>query len=378
MGLVRPRHGRLVAGVCAGIGRATNTDPLLWRVLIGVLAIFGIGIALYLGAWLLTPAEGDTASPIESLIGRGQSSTSTGLTVGLVVFTIVCIGALTDNWIVPVVAIVAATVVILTNPRSRNWTGTPAQVPGSEPLTEPVPVTHPTTVTGYQPPFAPHGPYSPALPPVPPIPAKPPKVKRERSRLSRLVMGLILLAMGLLGLADLAGASVPMTAYAAVALLIIGLGLLIGTWLGRARGLIFIGVVLSLLLPILADEDFRDRSAPSMTSVYWVPASINEVSEVYDNRFGDATLDLSNVDFTGKKKVIRVEVGVGYLRVILPENVDVVVHSTVKFGNADVLGHSINGANVENSQSDLGLDGEGGGNLELQLNVRAGNAEVTR
>jgi phage shock protein PspC (stress-responsive transcriptional regulator) len=376
--LVRPRHGRLVAGVCAGIGRATNTDPLLWRVLIGVLAIFGIGIALYAGAWLLTPAEGDTASPIESLIGRGHSSTSAALTIGLVVFTIVCIGALTDNWIVPVVAIVAVTVVILANPRARHWNAAPARVPGPEPQTEPIAVTPPVAATGYQPPFAPHGPYAPAPPPVPPIPAKPPKVKRERSRLGRLVMGLILLAMGVLGLADLAGASVPMTAYAAVALLIIGLGLLLGTWLGRARGLILIGVVLSVALPILADEDFRDRSTPSVSPIYWVPTSVDEVSEVYDNRFGDATLDLSNVDFTGQKKIVRVEVGVGSLRVILPERVDVVVHTTVRLGNADVLGHSLNGANVENSQRDLGTDGEGGGNLELQLTVRAGNAQVTR
>src|SRR6185437_427966 len=30
-GLVRPVHGRMFAGVCAGFGRATNTDPVLWR-----------------------------------------------------------------------------------------------------------------------------------------------------------------------------------------------------------------------------------------------------------------------------------------------------------------------------------------------------------
>src|SRR2546423_2183253 len=30
-GLVRPNRGRVMAGVCAAIGRATNTDPVLWR-----------------------------------------------------------------------------------------------------------------------------------------------------------------------------------------------------------------------------------------------------------------------------------------------------------------------------------------------------------
>ncbi|GAA4688683.1 PspC domain-containing protein [Phytohabitans rumicis] len=76
-GLVRPLKGRYLAGVCAAIGRATNTDPVLWRVLLAVLGFFGgIGILIYLGAWLIIPAEGDSASPVESMLGRGRSSMS--------------------------------------------------------------------------------------------------------------------------------------------------------------------------------------------------------------------------------------------------------------------------------------------------------------
>jgi phage shock protein PspC (stress-responsive transcriptional regulator) len=40
-GLVRPVTGRNFAGVCAAVGRATNTDPILWRVLFAVLTLFG-------------------------------------------------------------------------------------------------------------------------------------------------------------------------------------------------------------------------------------------------------------------------------------------------------------------------------------------------
>ncbi|MGW3612469.1 PspC domain-containing protein, partial [Micromonospora sp. NPDC005163] len=76
-GLVRPREGRYLAGVCAAIGRATNTDPVLWRVLLAVLGFFGgIGILVYVAAWLIIPNEGDTASPVESMLGRGRSSMS--------------------------------------------------------------------------------------------------------------------------------------------------------------------------------------------------------------------------------------------------------------------------------------------------------------
>ncbi|MEV5695805.1 PspC domain-containing protein, partial [Micromonospora globbae] len=76
-GLVRPRDGRYLAGVCAAIGRATNTDPVLWRVLLAVLGFFGgVGILVYIAAWLIIPGEGDSASPIESMLGRGRSSMS--------------------------------------------------------------------------------------------------------------------------------------------------------------------------------------------------------------------------------------------------------------------------------------------------------------
>ncbi|MBM0277480.1 PspC domain-containing protein, partial [Micromonospora tarensis] len=87
-GLVRPREGRYLAGVCAAIGRATNTDPVLWRVLLAVLGFFGgIGILVYVAAWLIIPNEGDTASPIESMLGRGRSSMSpvTVIVLGILV-----------------------------------------------------------------------------------------------------------------------------------------------------------------------------------------------------------------------------------------------------------------------------------------------------
>ena len=43
----------MLAGVCGAFGRATNTDPVLWRVVLVVLTIFGgIGVLAYLVGWL--------------------------------------------------------------------------------------------------------------------------------------------------------------------------------------------------------------------------------------------------------------------------------------------------------------------------------------
>lgn len=375
-GLVRPRHGRYLAGVCAAIGRATNTDPLLWRVLIGVLAVFGVGIIIYLAGWLLTPAEGDTASPVEALLGRGTSSTSTVITLINGVIAVVLLGALTDSWAVAVIGAVALVVAAMAiNPRistPRPATPPPAPVPG--PVTEQV--TPP--VSAYQPPFAPHGPYQPASSiPVPPRIPQLPKLKPEPSRLGRLIFGLVLIALGVMGIVDMAGFDVPGAAYVAAALAVVGVGLIIGAWYGRARGFIFLGLVLSLLLPAVASgPDMAERSRGG--TVLWNPGTPDRVSDHYEHRFGEATLDLTQVDFAGQNKEISADISFGQLRILVPPNVDTRVISDISFGDASVFNKEINGVGVDQSADDTGADGEGGGNLVIRLNVRFGHAEVTR
>jgi phage shock protein PspC (stress-responsive transcriptional regulator) len=384
-GLVRPRHGRYLAGVCAAIGRATNTDPLLWRVLIGVLAIFGVGIIIYLAGWLLTPAEGDTASPVEALFGRGTSSTSSVLTLVLGVIAVVLLGALTDSWVVSIIAAVGLVVVAMAV-NSGTSTPRPATVPppppGSEPIpsaASPAPVTETLPqppVAAYQPPFAPHGPYQAAPYPVPPKIAVP-KPKPEPSRLGRLIFGLVLIAMGVLGVADMAGASVPGGAYVAVALAVVGLGLIIGAWYGRARGFIALGLILAILLPMVASgPDMSQRGRGGR--VLWNPNTAERVSDSYEHRFGEATLDLSRVDFTGRDREIVADISFGEMRIVLPPGVDTTIYSNITAGDASVFGRDINGVGVDQSQDDLGEDGPGGGTLVIHLNVRFGHAEVTR
>ena len=56
--LARPRRGRIVAGVCAGLARRFDVSPTLVRVLF-VLSLFlpGPQILLYLALWIILPAE---------------------------------------------------------------------------------------------------------------------------------------------------------------------------------------------------------------------------------------------------------------------------------------------------------------------------------
>jgi phage shock protein PspC (stress-responsive transcriptional regulator) len=69
--LVRTRDGRLVAGVASGIGAYFGIDANLVRLGFAVFGIFyGLGVLLYLVAWVILPEEDEDKSIVEGLINR--------------------------------------------------------------------------------------------------------------------------------------------------------------------------------------------------------------------------------------------------------------------------------------------------------------------
>ena len=62
--LRRSGDDKMLAGVASGIARYLNADVTLVRVIIAALALFtGAGVALYVAAWLLIPADGQDRRP---------------------------------------------------------------------------------------------------------------------------------------------------------------------------------------------------------------------------------------------------------------------------------------------------------------------------
>jgi phage shock protein C len=70
--LIRPLTGRMVAGVCAGIGDYLGVDPNIVRVIFAALTIFsvGAGALVYLIAWAVIPEEGEKGSIAENYLSK--------------------------------------------------------------------------------------------------------------------------------------------------------------------------------------------------------------------------------------------------------------------------------------------------------------------
>ncbi|KAB8186642.1 PspC domain-containing protein [Microbispora catharanthi] len=69
--LSRSRDGRMITGVCAGLGRFTGMDPVLFRVGFAVLVLAsGIGVMLYVAAFLLMRQPGGGPGHLEQWTRR--------------------------------------------------------------------------------------------------------------------------------------------------------------------------------------------------------------------------------------------------------------------------------------------------------------------
>ncbi len=55
--LVRPRNGKMIAGVCAAIANRFGISTGLVRLLFVVFGLFGAGELVYIALWILLPKE---------------------------------------------------------------------------------------------------------------------------------------------------------------------------------------------------------------------------------------------------------------------------------------------------------------------------------
>jgi phage shock protein PspC (stress-responsive transcriptional regulator) len=336
-------------GVATALARTTGTDVLLWRVLFIVLAFFnGLGIALYLVGLVTIPREGERQSIAERLF-RGPNRRLHGMDIVLVALLVLSVGSLLDHGDnVVAVAVAVGVVVLFFRGRHEGHAG---EVVASPPLVRP------------------------AVPaPMEPLPEFPvvtvTTAPRQRSVLGALTLGLALLVSSFLVLLNTADATdIHPEAILAVALGIVGAGIVASAWWGRSWLLFPVAIVLGLALA--ATSVARPAINAGVGDRSWYPTGSAE----FRLGVGEATLDLRDVAVHegGAPTLITARVDVGHLIVLVPDNVRIALHTEAELGDLLVFGEDENGRNVSHDQ-DLGP--EGAPQVRLDASVRTGQVEV--
>jgi phage shock protein C len=72
--LYRSRKGQMIAGVCAGLAEHFGVDVNLVRLGFAVFTIFfGVGVLIYLAAWIILPEDGEDNSIAETWVSKRRS-----------------------------------------------------------------------------------------------------------------------------------------------------------------------------------------------------------------------------------------------------------------------------------------------------------------
>jgi len=192
--------------------------------------------------------------------------------------------------------------------------------------------------------------------------------RKRRSRLTTTVLGLAVLAAAAAGAAAVSGDVAWMTParVGAIALAVIGAGMIVGAFLHRGHGLLVVTgpllgfVVLASIVGPMDHSNWGDRD--------WAPTSAAELQPVYTSKFGQMNLDLRNLELT-EDHTVEVDGSFGNVEVLLPENLDVRTTCSVDAGQI---------TQCPDPGLDVGGDGEKGPVLTLDAAVDFGNLEVRR
>ena len=362
----RPRHTP-IKGVCAGLARATGTDATLWRVLFVVSTLFGgLGLALYVLAIVVMPAEGEPRSLGERLVHGPDRHLTTGQVLLVALAAVLVGGLVLGSDTVIALAVIGTLGYLIVRSRTP---GVPAAAPVDWPA--------PTTAATPDPAAGVHGPTW-AWPP-PPVRPEPP-----RSPLTGITLSAALLLTGLLALLGRSH-NIPAEVVLASALGVVGLGLVVGAWFGRAPWLVVTALALALATAATCvARPVIDHGAGERT---WTPTSAAQQS--YRLGVGEGRLDLTALAPRETDPItITARVGVGHLLVLVPPGLRVEVVAQGRLGELVVDDRTPQGAGRTTTQADSPFDApvtvswtlgpERSTDVRLDLSVGTGQVEVRR
>jgi phage shock protein PspC (stress-responsive transcriptional regulator) len=293
--LLRSRSDRVLGGVCGGLGRYFNVDPIIFRIAaIALVFLGGAGVLLYLAALILVPSEGTDAAAQAPAEGRNRWVVIAVVGLGLLVAWPFLLGGglLFGAILFPLAFLVAAGVLV--------WWLVSGEGPSGD--------------------------------------------AKDIARRAALGVGVLLLC----ALISFAGAwAAAAGGGTVVALLVIGAGLAIlaGAFFKPVRWLILPALALGLSAGTVSaagidlDGGIGERS--------YRPASTADLRERYELGIGHLEIDLRNTDLPPGDTPVAIDLGVGEAQLIVPEDVCVVTDAEVGMGEVRVFDRDSDGIDVD-------------------------------
>jgi phage shock protein PspC (stress-responsive transcriptional regulator) len=337
----RSRDDRMVAGVCSGAAKYLNVDPVVIRVVIAVLTFVGLsGLILYLAAWFFLPVEDVSQNEVSKSIAADwfnlDKNEEQVRIIGLVGAAVLAAVAIVGNdqwawdglpWILVPLAVLYWLFVV--RPRRKNRDDADPSGPSAPADTA---ETDATLV----------------LPDDAEPSAKKPvrEARRTRTPGSSALTGLTLSVAAIaVAIAVLVSDSTDSnwTTYVAVALGVVAVGLLVGTFFGRPGPLIPIGIVLAAVLAV-------GSLMPSagMGEKVIDPLTADSVEGSYEHGLGELRFDLTHVNDVDQLlgSTIDLENGAGDITVTVPHDLNVAIDAQVDGGEIRAFGRKTNGTDV--------------------------------
>ena len=344
--LVRTGDGRWLGGVCAGLGRYFDINPLVYRIAFAALALAGgTGLLLYLAAFLVIPDEhADESIAVEKMRTRRDQPWLL-LGVGLLGFG--ALFALSEAsfwpgngnfWFAAVLAGAALVWWRVSNRDRQPSTSTPAE-----------------GVTNAQ--IAPRQP--------------------KRPSLFAPVVGALLAASGVFGLlAVLDVYDVDLEVAFAAGVVMVGVAVAVGAMTQRrVGGLVFLGLILLAGFGVAAATPVS-ISAGTGEKIER-PLTVVALQSSYEFGIGELDLDLRAVEIPSGTTSVDASVGVGSLVITVPKGVALEIDAQAGVGEINILGTLDDGVDAHRTLTFAGPTADAPV-LDIEADVGLGSIEVRR
>jgi phage shock protein PspC (stress-responsive transcriptional regulator) len=293
--LVRVRSGRVIGGVCAGLGRYFNVDPIIFRIGAVVLTfVGGAGLLAYLAALLLVPAEDSPVAADAEPAARNRWLVILGVIVLLCVTWPFLLGGglLFAGLLIPFAILVATGVLV--------WWFVSGEGPAGD--------------------------------------------VGDVAKRAALGLG-ILIVCGLIAIGGAWAAAAGGETVVAIAVIAAGATILVGAFVRPVRWLVLPTIALALSAGTVSaagidlDGGVGDRD--------YRPASAIDLRDKYELGMGELVVDLRQTDLPPGDVPMEVDLGIGEARIIVPRDVCVATDAHVRVGEIRTFERHNDGVDVD-------------------------------